>query len=353
MCWHASLIAWNLFVTAMAKKMFSRHDSINRFFLEKVSAAGTHSLSVSEGCIAEIILKPTVCPWKSMVGSWKLIHFLWGKRPISGVNLLFVSVSVSCNYSSGNDHMGPTKREVGKIVGSKAPAGRGYVILHSRVCTNSQTGDIGSHFWGADRDRVVSDRRSACSSGPLLPRIDWNLKSSRKRFIQNTMGTHVSLIFRGYFTHISRGYKPSFFHGFLGFHTKHGMASTKKRRNPEIYKVIFFCPRSCRPFLDFRVSDSYGKKRQKRFKDFGFHWALLCCVDYDGAKGWAWWHDALGYESLGEHAQPTELFNSFLFRLLLTLFPIFHHKTCPTFSNGFSWKMHSWWVDDIFQTTSM
>ena len=133
MCWHASLIAWNLFVTAMAKKMFSRHDSINRFFLEKVSAAVTHSLSVSEGCIAEIILKPTVHPWKSMVGSWKMIHFLWGKRPISGVNLLFVSVSVSCNYSSGNDHMGPTKREVGKIVDSKSSGWEG-------ICDRSQPG---------------------------------------------------------------------------------------------------------------------------------------------------------------------------------------------------------------------
>ena len=49
--------------------------------------------------------------------------------------------------------------------------------------------------------------------------------------------------------------------------------------------------------LDFRVSDSYGKTRQKRFKDFGFHWALLCCVDYDGAKGFL--HDGmmpLGYD---------------------------------------------------------
>jgi len=139
--------------------------------------------------------------------------------------------------------------------------------------------------------------------------------------------------------------------GFWGFIQNMGWLQ-QKNGGTQKFTRSFFCPRSCRPFLDFRVSDSYGKKRQKRFKDFGFHWALLCCVDYDGAKGWAWWHDALGYESLGEHAQPTELFNSFLFRLLLTLFPIFHHKNC---SDSFEWLfvenafLVGWWYISIWE----
>ena len=107
------------------------------------------------------------------------------------------------------------------------------------------------------------------------------------------------------------------------------------------------------PFWILGATHFLWEKTAKAFKDFGFHWALPCCVDYDGVGGHEWWPggDCLVYflahrkrilwsgrgEHVGEDAQPTvTLFCSDTWLFVQFFTP----RIARQFSIGFSWKMH-------------